>query len=63
MKKTLTILFIFLASNQVHAQVIKEKAIDVSIGLGMSAPYDEFDVMGSGFYAQGKFVLGLNKMD
>ena len=52
---------ILLASTQVQAQFIKEKAIDVSIGIGFSAPDDGYEVIGNGFYAQGEYVLGLNK--
>ncbi|WP_029035098.1 outer membrane beta-barrel protein [Salinimicrobium terrae] len=59
MKKILIIICTILASTQVQAQ-IKEKAIDVSIGLGLSAPYDGYDIMGTGFYAQGEYVLSLN---
>lgn len=58
MKKTLAIvLFVFASSQVVKAQFIKEKAIDVSIGYGLSAPYDDVDVTGSGFYLQGEYVL------
>ena len=60
MKKTLVVILFVFASIQVQAQFIKEKAIDVSIGSGLSAPYDEDDIMGSGFYTQGEFVLSLN---
>lgn len=54
----LVVLFI-LGSTGVHAQLVKERSADVSIGLGISAPYDEYDVAGSGFYAQGEYVLHL----
>lgn len=52
---------IILASTQVKAQFIKEKSIDVSIGFGVSAPYDDDDVTGSGFYLQGEYVLTITK--
>ena len=58
MKRTL-IIFALLASIQVQAQN-KEKAIDVSIGYGLSAPYDEVSYSGTGFYAQGEYVYSLN---
>lgn len=61
MRKTITIILIILASTQVKAQLIKEKSIDVSIGYGLSAPYDDVDITGSGFYLQGEYVLGLVK--
>ncbi|GHA26337.1 hypothetical protein GCM10007103_04620 [Salinimicrobium marinum] len=59
-KKTLVVILFIFASLQVQAQFIKEKAIDVSIGSGLSSPYGEYDIMGSGFYTQGEFVLSLN---
>lgn len=57
MKRILFILVTLLASSQVKAQFIKEKAIDVSIGLGISATTHEVDFYGTGFYAQGELVL------
>lgn len=57
MKRILFILVTLLASTQVQAQFIKEKAIDVSIGLGLSSPTHEVDFYGTGFYAQGELVL------
>ncbi len=50
-----------LAGTQAKAQFIKEKAIDLSIGSGLSAPYEEIDLYGSGFYAQGEYVLSISK--
>lgn len=35
--------------------------MDVSIGLGLSAPYDDSNITGSGFYAQGEYVFGVTK--
>lgn len=61
MKRIFVIIVMVLVSTQLQAQFIKEKSIDVSIGLGLSAPYDESDVTGSGFYAQGEYVLSVNK--
>ena len=59
-KIIVSILFIF-ASIQVKAQFIKESAIDVSIGYGLSAPFDDVDITGSGFYLQSEYVLTLAK--
>ncbi|WP_029037264.1 outer membrane beta-barrel protein [Salinimicrobium xinjiangense] len=59
MKKILLVL-ILLVSTHVKAQFVGEKAIDLSIGLGISAPYDEVEYYGSGFYAQGEYVFSLN---
>lgn len=61
MKKIITLIFIVLVSYQVKAQEIIEKSIDLSIGYGLSAPYDDVDVLGSGFYLQGEYVLTLAK--
>ena len=61
MKKKLVIIFTFLAFTQVDAQLIKEKSIDASIGYGISAPYDDVDITGTGFYLQGEYVLTLSK--
>ena len=61
MKKTIAIILIILVSSQVKAQLIKEKSIDASIGYGLSAPYDDVDIIGTGFYAQGEYVLTLAK--
>jgi hypothetical protein len=47
-------LFIFQTSK---AQFIKDRAVEISIGYGLTAPYDDVDVSGSGFYAQGEYVL------
>ena len=41
--------------NTANAQDQK-KFITASVGLGVSAPYDDIDISGSGFYAQGEFV-------
>lgn len=54
----LVVLFI-LGSTGVQAQFIEERSVDVSIGMGISSPYDEYDVSGTGFYAQGEYVLHL----
>ena len=61
MKKSFIILFTILTSTQVEAQFLKEKSIDVSIGLGISAPYDDIDITGSGFYLQAEYVLDISK--
>nr|WP_321236870.1 hypothetical protein [uncultured Psychroserpens sp.] len=48
--------------NQSHAQPQIGKSIDISIGYGLSIPYDEdIDITGSGFYAQGEYVVGISK--
>lgn len=59
MKKTIILILTILASAQVKAQLIKEKSLNISIGYGISAPYDDADISGSGFYLQGEYVLDL----
>lgn len=61
MKNTIAIILTILASIPVNAQLINEKSIDVSIGYGLSAPYDDVDITGDGFYIQGEYVLTLAK--
>ncbi|MDH7444809.1 hypothetical protein [Aquimarina sp. 2201CG14-23] len=61
MKKYLVILLTILTLTQVKAQLIKEKSIDASIGYGISSPYDDVDIIGSGFYLQGEYVLTITK--
>lgn len=57
MRRILLAGLLVLASHRVQAQFIEEKALDVSIGLGISAPNDEYDILGDGFYAQAELVL------
>lgn len=61
MKKTYFLILTFLVCNQINAQLIKEKSIDVSVGLGYSFPFDDYDtdIYGSGFYLQGEYVLNV----
>lgn len=60
MKKALLFCLIFI-SLELNAQQDKQKSIEVSVGYGLSLPYDDIDVSGSGFYLQGEYVLPLNK--
>lgn len=60
MKKTLVIILALIVSTTVQAQFIKERSVDVSIGLGLSAAYN-VDFYGSGFYAQGEYALSPSK--
>lgn len=55
------VLFTLTLPNLAHAQPNVGKSIKASIGLGLSAPFDEVDLTGSGFYAQGEYVLGITK--
>jgi hypothetical protein len=54
-------IFTMSFSNIAIAQPQKGEFINASVGLGFSAPYDNVDVIGSGFYAQGEYVLGITK--
>ncbi|WP_268223341.1 hypothetical protein [Sinomicrobium oceani] len=57
-KCTLTLCTLFL-SYFLHGQTARGEFIQASIGYGMSAPYDDVDILGDGFYAQGEYVLNL----
>jgi len=57
MKKFILLSFSLLCFTTTHAQFIKERAVEVSIGYGLTFPVDDVDVVGSGFYAQGEYVL------
>lgn len=50
---SLVLLFFF---NVTTAQFAKEHSLDIAVGLGLSAPYDDVDVTGTGFYLQGEYV-------
>ena len=55
------VLFTLFFSCLLQAQPRTGTFINASIGLGISAPYDASDTSGSGFYAQGEYVLGITK--
>mgnify|MGYP003631148465 CR=1 FL=1 len=58
MKNTLILVILFLISNQLEAQFIKERAINVQIGYGLSLPYNSIDeIADDGFFLQGEYVL------
>ncbi len=61
MKKILPILFAIFSITRVQAQFITEEAVEVSIGYGLSVPYDDGGFFGTGYYAQGEYVLGINE--
>ncbi|WP_264566039.1 outer membrane beta-barrel protein [Flavobacterium sp. N3904] len=54
-------LFTLILSNETKAQIGPGKFINVAVGLGVTAPYDATDVTGSGFYAQGEYVINISK--
>jgi hypothetical protein len=53
--------FTIFLFNLAKAQPRKGEFIDLSVGFGLSAPYDEADIVGSGFYAQAEYVMGITK--
>jgi len=55
------ILILTLFLNLANAQPRKGEFINASIGLGLSAPDDNSDIDGNGFYAQGEYVFGITK--
>lgn len=58
MKKVLLIILTFLASTQAQAQFIEERASHISFGPGLSAPYEQLNLLKKpGVYAQGEYVL------
>lgn len=52
--------FAFLFSGAALAQPNAGRFVHLSAGYGMSYPYDFDDLTGSGFYAQGEYVLVLD---
>ncbi len=56
-----TTIFVIFISNLANTQPHKGKFINASIGYGVSAPNEDIEIYGSGFYAQGEYVIGLAK--
>ncbi|KKK61918.1 hypothetical protein LCGC14_3009540 [marine sediment metagenome] len=54
-------IFIIFFANFAKVQPHQGKSIDVAIGYGISTPYENVDIYGSGFFAQGEYVLGLTR--
>ena len=54
-------LFILFISNTLKAQPQKGEFIKASIGSGFSAPYDNTNLMGTGFYVQGEYIFAPKK--
>jgi len=59
--KNLLLVVFILQCCQLPAQQDQQRSIEVSVGYGLSLPYDDIDVSGSGFYLQGEYVLLLSK--
>lgn len=52
----IAILLSTIFCNSSNAQTEKGKFINISAGLGINASYDDSDINGTGFYAQGEYV-------
>lgn len=58
MKNILNPIFLVLTFNLAQAQFIKEEAIGVQIGYGLSSPYDTAeDIADDGFFMQGEYIM------
>ncbi len=58
---TFTLLFFLCLANLYSQKKDIPQSIKASIGLGISAPYEDYDIDGSGFYAQGEYTFKLRK--
>nr|WP_288834088.1 hypothetical protein [uncultured Flavobacterium sp.] len=54
-------LLALFSNYSLKAQPRTGEFINASIGLGLSAPYEDVDIYSTGFYAQGEYVLGITK--
>ncbi|MCG9793812.1 hypothetical protein [Flavobacterium algicola] len=62
MKKAALIVLYALITNQMDAQFIKERSLNLSFGYGLTFPYEEeVDIINSGVYAQAEYVLTASK--
>jgi len=61
LKKYLLIPVILFCFSISHAQFIKERSIEASVGYGFSFPYDGVSVFSAGFYMQGEYVMTVSK--
>jgi hypothetical protein len=57
----IVIIAILFISKTAEAQPKKGEFIQASIGLGMSAPYEDYNIFGNGFYAQAEYVFAFKK--
>ena len=55
------LIFIILGINNINSQSRDTQSLNLSVGFGVSAPYDETDIQGSGFFAQGEYIFNLKK--
>jgi len=59
MKKNILIITVLLSSFKAISQ--QNRTVDVLVGLGITAPYEEIDITGHGFYLQGEYVYEISK--
>jgi hypothetical protein len=57
MIKRIILLLVLATYSSSKAQFIKERAVNISLGLGISLPYNEEDLSGQGFYAEGEYIM------
>lgn len=55
------ILFTLLFSQNIVSQPKVGESISLSVGFGITAPFDDIDLGGSGFYVESEYVIGLKK--
>ncbi|MDR5589097.1 hypothetical protein [Christiangramia sp. SM2212] len=53
------LIFIILGIHETIGQTKESQNLNLSVGYGISAPYDETDIDGSGFFAQGEYIFDL----
>lgn len=58
---TISCLLALFFSYSLKAQPRTGEFINASIGIGISAPYEDVDISSTGFYAQGEYILGITK--
>ncbi|MBS7788047.1 hypothetical protein KIH23_12135 [Flavobacterium sp. CYK-55] len=55
------VIFFLLCTALTHAQLEPGKYISVNVGLGLSAPDDDSEAGGTGFYAHGEYLVSVYK--
>ena len=55
------LIMVIFSINYINGQTKESQNLNLSIGYGISVPYDETDIDGSGFFAQGEYIFNLKK--
>tara|TARA_B100000953_G_scaffold248209_1_gene210527 strand:- start:1513 stop:2073 length:561 start_codon:yes stop_codon:yes gene_type:complete len=55
------LIFIFFGIHKTIGQTKESQNLNLSIGYGITVPYDETDINGSGFFAHGEYIFNLKK--